>query len=262
MDEKINPNQSITGILPAAGFASRLPNLPCSKEIYPIGLVENCENQSQIKVVSSSLLNHMHRAGASSAHMIIRKEKWDIPNFLGDGKDHNLNLSYLITPPTKGTPYSILKAIPFVKNKTVLFGFPDIQIEAFNPFGVLLRKLKSSKADVILGLFKAKNPEKVDMVETEVDGTVKNITIKPETTSLTYTWLLAVWTSAFSGKFKELIKHSEEKGLNREIYVGDLLNSAISMDFKIESILIENSDYTDIGTIDDLFRPLIKQLTK
>lgn len=248
---------TITGIIPAAGFASRLPNLPCSKEIYPIGIDFNKDDKrGHVKVVSASLLGHMSKAGAKCAFMIIRKEKWDVPQFLMDGSNYNINLSFVVTTPTDGTPYSILKAIPFVKDDIVLFGFPDILISANNPFKKLLDVLREKKSDVVLGLFEADNPEKADMVKLNHNNNIEEILIKPGKTSLRYTWLLAVWNSTFSELLPEFIKHSEAKDLNREIHIGNIFNIAIKKGLKVNSILLKDSRYIDIGTTDDLQKAL------
>ena len=248
-----HPRKKITGIIPAAGFANRLPMLPCSKEIFPIHVnTGDPENTDKVNIVSSSLLNNMRNADARNAFIIIRKDKWDIPYLLEDGKDFDLNFSYIVTPPTKGTTYTLMKALPFVQEDTILFGFPDILIDADNPFNKLLQKLDQGNSDIVLGLFGATNPQKVDMVDFNENGSIKKIHIKPENTTLRYTWLLAVWNSDFTAAIPRLLRLSESKIKAREIYIGDIVQAAIEQGMGVDYLIFQNSQYIDIGTPGDL----------
>ena len=258
MNLKVKNSRPVTGIIPAAGYASRLPKLPCSKEIYPLRVKENKNNHAgKTQVAAASLLNHLSQAGAKKAFMIIRKEKWDIPQFLEDGSEFNLNLSYIVTPPTNGTIYSILKSLPFIENDTVLLGFPDIQIYTDNPFTILLDKLHSGNADIMLGLFKAPNPQKVDMVETSPDGTLKRIEVKPNSTQLIYTWLIAAWKPSFTKAIQKNLDALRPVIKKREIYFGDIIQSSIKNGLIADTYIFNKTTFIDIGTNSDLIKSLI-----
>lgn len=250
---KANNKYNVTGIIPAAGYATRLPQLPCSKEIYPLFIESGKEYPSgKTQVASASLLNHMSQAGTKKAFMIIRKEKWDIPEFIGDGSDFNLNISYIVTPPTNGTVYSLLKSLPFIDDDTILLGFPDIQIQIKNPYGILLDKLHHGNADIVLGLFEAPNPQKVDMVELNPDGTLKRIEIKPLSTQLTYTWLLAAWKPSFTYAIQEKLDSLKSVITNREVYLGDVIQSSIDNGLIADTHIFSDCKFIDIGTVLDL----------
>ncbi len=185
-----NKRRDIVGIIPAAGSASRISPIPCSKEIYPIG-VQQVGGKSQIKVVTSDLIESFVLAGADQVYMIIRKGKWDIPQYLGLGKPMN-SLAYIVTDPTEGTHHTVDLAYPFVKDKIVLLGFPDILFKPNNAYELLIDKQKQTNAEVVLGLFKTANPSKADMVDIDDQGRLRNIVIKPDQTILTDTWAIAV----------------------------------------------------------------------
>jgi len=254
-----NKDYQITGIIPAAGYASRLPKLPCSKEIYPVHIEKKKEkNSGKIQIASASLLNHMSSSGAKKAFVIIRKEKWDIPHFLEDGSDFDLNLSYIVTPPTDGTIYSITKSLPFLEHDIVLLGFPDIQIYADNPFKILLDKLKQGEADIILGLFKAADPKKVDMVHTNADSTLNRIEIKPRSTKLTHTWLIAAWKPSFTAVIQESLNSLESVIKQREIYLGDVIQFAVDNGLVADTHIFSDSKFIDIGTLSDLNKAVEK----
>ena len=63
--------REIVGIVPAAGRATRIAPLPCSKELYPIGFITNDDDQGvRPKPVGQFLLEHFRRAGARRVFMI------------------------------------------------------------------------------------------------------------------------------------------------------------------------------------------------
>jgi len=255
-------SNEITALIPAAGVASRISPLPCSKEIYPIGHYDqDTDGKTGAKVISSVLLENMISAGADSVYIIIRKGKWDIPDFFGNGEVYNANLAYLVTGPTKGAPFTVNTAYPFIKNKKVLFGFPDIFFETLNPFKVLLDRQQETGSDIVLGLYEAVNPRKMDMVKIDQEGNVKEIIIKPQKTDLKYTWIIAVWTPVFTQYLNDmlhdfnnkeyLLKASNELS-EKEIFIGDIIQSSIRDKINVNSVLFHGDKYYDIGTTDGI----------
>lgn len=258
---KDNSND-ITALIPAAGYASRISPLPCSKEIYPIGHYDpKIDGKSGAKVISSVLLENMISAGAENIYIIIRKGKWDIPEFFGNGEIFDANLAYLVTDPTKGAPFTINTAYPFVKNKKVLFGFPDIFFETLNPFKTLLNKQQKTGSDIVLGLYEAVNPQKMDMVNFDKNSNVKEIEIKPVKTDLKYTWIMAVWTPLFTQYLNSIVKKinnseidfkSSAEDKEKELFIGDVIQMAIHDNLNVNSVLFPNDKYYDIGTVDGI----------
>ena len=121
------PNKEIVGLIPAAGTAQRISPLPCSKELLPVGFHQteaNCDTRP--KVVSHYLLESMHLAEISKVYIILRRGKWDIPAYFGDGKIVNLSIAYLMMDLPFGVPYTLDQAYPFVKDDTIVFGFPEV----------------------------------------------------------------------------------------------------------------------------------------
>jgi glucose-1-phosphate thymidylyltransferase len=64
----------IIGLIPAAGQATRIAPLPCSKEIYPVGL-QSVAGSVRPKVVCHDLLQHMERAGIRKVYVVLREGK-------------------------------------------------------------------------------------------------------------------------------------------------------------------------------------------
>ena len=123
------------GLIPAAGTANRIAPLPCSKELYPIGFQSiGAGCGARPKVVSQYLLEKMRLADIAEVYIVLRKGKWDIPEYFGDGKALSMHLAYLMMDLPFGVPYTLDQAYPFVKDSMVVFGFPDIIFQPDNAF--------------------------------------------------------------------------------------------------------------------------------
>jgi glucose-1-phosphate thymidylyltransferase len=180
----------------------------------------------------------MRLAGVTHAYIVIRKGKWDIPAYFGDGLILDMQLAYLMMGLPFGVPYTIDQAYPFVRDTIVAFGFPDIIFE-----------------DVVVGIFPADRPQKVDMVDLRDDGRIERLVIKPQETKFRYTWGIAVWTSVFTHFMHEYLAAIAEKAARQsELFVGDVFNEAIQEGLKVEGMLVSDKPFLDIGTGDDLLR--------
>ena len=246
----------VIGVIPAAGKANRVGPLPCSKELYPVGFRTISEGEHRCpKVACHYLLERMQLAGISEVYIVLREGKWDIPAYLRDGADLNMHLAYLMMGLPYGAPCSIDQAFPFVKDVVVAFGFPDIVNTPKDDFAQLLNWLKTSQADVVLGLFPAERTDKVDMVEMANDKRVRRIVIKPRQTHLRYTWGLAVWTPVFSSFMHEYLTYLQNlPPPSSEIYVGEAIQAAIDNGLGVEGLQVSDEPFLDIGTPEDLYR--------
>lgn len=243
--------QTIVGIIPAAGLGSRLGQMPFSKELYPLGF----KSDGTQKVVSENLLELMQQAGAEQVYFVLRSGKWDIPAYYGDGSNYNMAFAYLLMNRPYGTPFSVDKAYSFVKDRTIVFGFPDIIVEAENVFPELLEKQQETGAAIVLGLFTVAHPHKWDMVETDDRGSVKTIVPKPEKSDLTMAWCVAVWSPEFTEFMHEYLRQLEPKfiaGELSEIPLGAVMQAAIVTGLQVQSVHFPEGSCLDMGTPDDL----------
>ena len=84
----------IIGVVPMAGRATRLAQLPCSKEIHPVEPRRGTySTDERPRAVCEYLLEKMREAGITRVYVILREGKWDIPAHLGDGSMAGLNLA-------------------------------------------------------------------------------------------------------------------------------------------------------------------------
>jgi glucose-1-phosphate thymidylyltransferase len=151
----------------------------------------------------------MRIAGIRKAYFILRPGKWDIPAYFGDGSPVDMNLAYLTLGLTHGVPFTIDQAYPFVRGRTVAFGFPDILFEGDAGFVNLLARQQAGNSDITLGLFPAYDVfSRQDRVDLDSAGNVREIVIQPDP-KLRYSWAIAVWSPNFTHFLHDYV---EEKG--------------------------------------------------
>ena len=260
----------VIALIPAAGRGQRVAPLPCSKELYPIGFYWDAVNQtSRPKVVITYLLERLRLAGISKGFIILRDGKWDIPSYAGDGARWGMHLGYLMVNVSYGSPYSLDQAWPFVQNARIALGFPDIIFSPEDAYVKLLGRQERSGADVVLGLFPSDQPQKMDMVDADDGGCVRAIIIKPQRTKLRYSWMIAVWTPAFTQFMHDYLNHkidllktanpnSDEVNAFKELYVGDVIRAAMVSGMRVEAETFGLGNCIDIGTPKDLKRAVRK----
>ncbi|MCG8310972.1 MAG: hypothetical protein MI975_26525 [Cytophagales bacterium] len=256
------------GLIAAGGVASRLGALPCSKEILPLA---NHFTNNRIMVVCENLISYYRIAGIQNIHFIIRKGKWDIPQLLGDGSENQVNITYHMMNLPYGTPFTLDQAYPFIKDKYIAMGFPDIIMEPADAFLTLREKLVRANPDVVLGIFPVEFYQKWDMVEFENDK-IKEIVIKGNRADLKYGWSNAVWKPSFTEFMHQYLRGLLKKnkrgrrtlsdGTERELYVGDILIEAMNEGLTVDYVIFDPGVTNDIGTHEEMAAYLKKSMAK
>lgn len=254
----------VVGLIPAAGQAKRLQPLPCSKELLPIGFHKDRRTGAlKPKVAAEHLLEKFQLAGIIKAILIIREGKWDIPDYFREGEGVGMSLAYVVIPRSLGPPDTIDRAYPFVEKYRIAFGFPDILFNPMDAFAQLIQKQEETGADIVLGLHRIEDPRIWDMVETEEDGRIRNIVMKPASTTLTFGWDIAVWTPIFSEFLHRFLRSDDtNRNLSRlastandpggDLAVGVVLQAALKAGLSMQSVKFLGSGCLDIGTPDNL----------
>jgi glucose-1-phosphate thymidylyltransferase len=258
--------REIVGLIPAAGRATRIAPLPCSKELFPVGFHSEDGGRSvRPKPVGQYLLEHYRRAGAHRVHIVIRKGKWDIPEYFGDGSSLGLSISYLIMNLPHGAPYTVDQASSFIAEATVVFGFPDILVEPADAFTRLLAHLEETNADAVLGLFPTNQPHLCDPIVFDSQGRIREILIKPAQSDLRHTWTIAAWTPRFTRFLHEHLAGLERSAANSstprsEIYMGHVFNAALQSGLRVEGLHLPGAHFLDIGIPENLVQALRNEL--
>lgn len=257
----------LVGLVPAAGSGSRIAPLPCSKELFPVGMQQDAQTcEPRVKVVGEYLLGKFRDAGIPLAFIILREGKWDIPAYFRDGKSVGLKLAYVVITDSCGPPDSLDRAYRFVADKVVAFGFPDILFTPDNVFTQLLRKQREGQADLVLGLFPAHDHRLMDMVRVDDSGRVTELVLKPLQTDLHYAWICAVWTPMFTQFLHDFMPSDEARQCRRQtenqidpqgdLPVGAVIQAAICKGLRVDGVTFPTGTYIDIGTPDDLAKAL------
>jgi glucose-1-phosphate thymidylyltransferase len=254
----------VVGLIPAAGQARRLHPVPCSKELFPVGFVKDERTGAlRPKVAAQYLLDKFHAAGITKTYLVIRDGKWDIPGYFREAEPPGMSLAYLVIPGSLGPPDTIDRAYPFIAQNRIAFGFPDILFGPDDAYRQLLRQQERTGADVVLGLHPIEDTRLWDMVDTEEDGRVCSIVMKPATTTLTFGWHFAVWTPVFSDFLHRFLRSDETKrDLGRladrandpggDLAVGVVFQAALKFGLVIQSVKFPSDKCLDIGTPDNL----------
>jgi glucose-1-phosphate thymidylyltransferase len=264
----VNPSsqREIIGIIPAGGRGTRLGPLPCSKELFPVEFQEATEGAGlHPKPIGQHLLEHFRRAGAEQALFVIRKGKWDIPEYFGDGSSLGMSIGYLIMNLPYGAPYTIDQAYPFVREANIVFGFPDMLIEPEDTYPRTLEHLSATQADIVLGLFPTDQPQLCDPIEFDEQSRIRQIHVKPRQSDLRITWATAAWAPSFTQFLHEYLAGLEREAASQpsarpELYMSHVIMAAIQSGLRVEGLSLPGARFLDIGIPENLLQALRTQL--
>ena len=256
----------IVGLVPAGGQATRLAHLPCSKELFPIGWHLDRKEQVKPKVVSQYLLEKYKAAGVRKCYFILRKGKWDIPQYYGDGEVVDMDVAYLMMNLPHGHPFTLDQAFPFTKNSLVAFGYPDILFAPDDAFVQLLEKHNQTKADVVLGIFPIQQEQRwTDFLGFDKNGKIETIAVAdPSKIKQRMGWAIALWTPAFSSLMHEFllsaVKNNRLTAVDgKEYTLSHIFQAAIDSGMPVDHFIFESGFVHDVGTPDDLFSALLDE---
>jgi glucose-1-phosphate thymidylyltransferase len=161
----------IVGVVPAAGHATRLGPLPCSKEMLPVGG----------RPVVEYVVARMRRA-ADEIRVVTRPEKTDVAEHAG-------KLGAVVV---EGRPASVAASIRLgcdglAPDDVALLGFPDSVWEPDDGFLRLVDALDDATA-VALGCFRSAELERSDVVVLDARGQVREVQVKPERPEADVIW--------------------------------------------------------------------------
>lgn len=242
--------REIWGLFPAAGRATRLGRRRGpSKEILPHG-----GDADGGRIACQDLLENFRLAGARHVLVLLRQGKWDVAKRLGDGSEFGVEIAYRMLAPTRGVPFTLAAAEPFVGERTVALGFPDILVSPRDLLARLVRRHQNEGADVALALVPCERPQASDLVDIDSRGRARRFEIKPAETSLKWTWVFALWTPRFTrylGRWCAEFRPRSAR-LGREPQVSDVLAAALADGFSITTLAVPEGRMLDLGTPETL----------
>lgn len=250
----------IIGLVPAAGSATRLGRLPCSKEIYPVGFERDADGEPRPMPICGELLKSMGEAGIERVLMVLRSGKWDIAERLGDGSEWGLDLAYLSVQGSRCVPETLDRCRGWIEGSDVALGFPDIQLRPTDALKRLATFHRGHTSAVSLGLFPTDQSWKADMVDVDEQGRARDIVIKDPDCSYAWTWSLAIWRPTVTellGRWVAERMATFDPGAT-ELYVGDVFRSVLEAGLEIRSLAFDDGRFRDVGTPEDLRRAVAK----
>jgi glucose-1-phosphate thymidylyltransferase len=205
---------SIVGVIPAAGYATRLQPLTCSKEVCVV----------RGRPVMDYLVEQMWLGGCTDLRVVTRREKRDVVDHAND-----LGATVVEGHPASVTESLLLGLDGVGPDETVLFGFPDILWDPVDGFRRLVTEIGPA-CDVVLGLFRGRELERSDVVVyDESSRLVTAVQVKPAQPRSKLVWgCFAARRGALSG----VERHPEpgyffgelaEAGGIRGVYLSDFL---------------------------------------
>jgi glucose-1-phosphate thymidylyltransferase len=171
----------------------------------------------------------------------------------------DMHLAYVVISDSCGPPDTLDRAYPFVQNKLIAFGFPDILFGPDDVFVQLLQHQASTKPDVVLGLYPAHDSRAMDMVDVDANRCIHSIVLKPAQTHLRYAWICGVWSSLFTEFMHEFLASPQtKKNLDQfanqkidaqgDVPVGAVIQAAIRKGMRVDGVTFPTGTYIDIGT--------------
>ena len=162
------------GVIPAAGFATRLQPIQTSKEVYPL----------DGRPVMDYLLERLAAASPDEIRVVTRPDKLDVAE----------NARRWGATVVWGHPASLAESFATgigdaAPDDVILMGFPDTIWEPVDGF-VRARALLDQGYDVGLALFRPREADlpRYETVVADESGRVRGIDVKPEVPSSRWIW--------------------------------------------------------------------------
>ncbi|MBV9837838.1 MAG: NTP transferase domain-containing protein [Solirubrobacterales bacterium] len=160
------------GVIPAAGYATRLQPLACSKEVYRV----------RGRPVMDFILERMRLARCDELRVVTRPDKLDVIR-------HARRRGAVVV---QARPASLAQSLlcglrGLGPGDEVLIGFPDSIWEPIDGYRPVLELLRSGWK-VALGLFEAEDMQRYEPVLVGPGGRVSAIEFKPANPSSNWLW--------------------------------------------------------------------------
>jgi glucose-1-phosphate thymidylyltransferase len=215
----------VAGVVAAAGYATRLQPLPCSKEILPIGG----------RPVMDHVIERMRLAGCTDIRVVTRPDKTDV---IAHAEEIGASV-VLGHPSTPGESFAKgMDGLP--SDAIVLIGWPDTLWEPEDGYVPLLRAVEEGR-EIVLGLFQTPDLQRSDVLSFDGAGRITGIHIKPTNPPSGWIWGCA------AARARALA------GLEREEWPGSFFNSLCENGIELHAVPLSNV-WIDIGTKEALAR--------
>ncbi|MEZ5099316.1 MAG: NTP transferase domain-containing protein [Thermoleophilia bacterium] len=216
----------IVGIVPAAGYATRLQPLDCSKEVLPVGG----------RPVMDHAVERLRAGGADEVVLVTRPEKDDVV-----AHARELGLSVVLGHPPDVAHSFALGMAALAPDDLVLLDWPDILWGPPDGHARTVAAVRDEGHEVALGLFRTPDLTRSDVVELAPDGRILGIQVKPAEPPSEWIWGCAC------------ARVETFAGLAGQEWPGRFLDGLCRAGRDVVGIPL-SSDWLDIGTPESLAR--------
>jgi glucose-1-phosphate thymidylyltransferase len=247
----------IIAILPAAGRAARLSPFAAPKEVLPVVYdVDPTGRHAQPILAIEYSLAAVHLAGIPRCFVILSEWKTELFRYLGNGSGHNLHLAYLHQVTPTGLARAVDLAFPWCRSSDVCLALPDTVYRPHTALADVIRELRSARADLVLGIFPHRTPEKLGPVRIQEGGRLDEVFDKPDSTALKNTWGVAAWSPKFTEFLHETVRSVDP---SVDVPLGSIFNLAIQQGLQARGIMFDQGAYFDLGSPDSIADFLIRK---
>ena len=161
------------GVVPAAGYATRLQPLDCSKEVVPIGG----------RPVLDYLVERMRAGGASEIRVVTRAEKRDVIELA-----ESLGALVVLARPVTTSESFAAGLEGLEPDDIALLGWPDTLWEPLDGYRRLVDAVERG-SELALGLFElATDLDRSDVISFDATGRIEGVQIKPARPASSLIW--------------------------------------------------------------------------
>ncbi len=216
---------AIAGVIPAAGYASRLQPLSCSKEMLPI----------RGRPVMDYVIERMRQAGCTELRVVTRPEKEDVI-----AHAEELGATIVLAYPSTTSESFAAGMAGLAPEEIVLIGWPDTIWEPEDGYRPLVEAVQQGH-EIALGLFETPDLRRSDVLSFDESGRITGIHIKPAYPPSGWIWGCAA------------ARRRALTGLEREEWPGSFFNSLCAKGLDLHPVRLSDA-WLDIGTKESLER--------
>lgn len=246
------------GFVPAAGIGKRMKPFLLIKELLPVknSVVEN--GKEGLGLLFENSMESFRKNGISHVVCTISEEKDELRQYMLKYTDanHLMKLAFVYQD-TKRDVYGLLHAIKeaafLLRGKTVVMRFPDTVLEPLDCIKDIMELHVRKGADVTLGVFPTKHPERLAPVIVSDDERVLEVQDKPQNPKANNTWNCVIWEDSFLNEILAYIdEHQEKEG--KELVLSDVISGCLAKNMKVYAKVVANGSCSDYSCTSDFMR--------